>query len=64
MGDLAGSTIPFQILQALSLHNSATVNSVGVNTKKQDKNRKETRHDFADACMILQNKFVLRGMSH
>ena len=43
MGDLAGCTIPFQILQALSSHNSATVNSVGVNTKKTGKTGK--RHD-------------------
>ena len=56
---------------ALSSHNSVTVNSVGVNTKntknkkrkKQGKKQEKTRHSFADACMILQNKFLLRGMS-
>ena len=32
--------------------------------EKQEKNRKKTRHSFADACMILQNKFLLRGMSY
>ena len=41
MGDLAGCTIPSQIQQALSSHNSATVNSVGVNTKKQEKQERD-----------------------
>ena len=52
--------------QPLSPHNSATVNSVSVNTKNT-KNRKKTgktRHGFADACMILRNQFLLRGMSY
>ena len=47
MGDLAGCTIPFKILQALSSHNSATVNSGWC---KHKKNRIKTgktgkRHD-------------------
>ena len=39
---------------ALSSHNSVTVNSVGVNTKNREKNRKKR----------LQNKFLPRGMSY
>ena len=31
--------------------------------KKQGKQQEKMRHGFADACMILQNKFLLRGMS-
>ena len=44
-------------------HNSVTVNSVGVNTTNK-KNPGKTRHGFADACRILQNTFLLRGMSY
>ena len=48
-------------------HNSATVNSVGVNTKNKKKkeknreNRKETRHGFADLAKQISTP---RGMSY
>ena len=37
------------------INNSVTVNSVGVNRKKQEK----TRHGFADACMMLAKQITM-----